>query len=129
MQVGSYVRIKFSYRQKLDAYVSKCGYEIRRVVRLPGRWYTWYDWLLEKQGRLIGKYKTLEDAKSQAWRDALDEALNRIDNLNLSEEDLARLAARILNLGSMPAGAYQAFKEELSDDNWTELENRILDGD
>lgn len=46
-----------------------------------------------------------------------------------TEEELAEIAAEVLNLGSMPVEAYIKFKETLSDDNWTELEQRIENGD
>lgn len=59
----------------------------------------------------------------------MDAIVNKVEDMNLTEEDKAILAARILNLGTLPAGAYLAFKEELDDDVWTELESRILDGD
>lgn len=49
--------------------------------------------------------------------------------MNLTDDELGKLAARILNLTTMPIGTYESFKEELDDDNWTELATRIEDGD
>lgn len=59
----------------------------------------------------------------------MDEILYKVESLRLTDEEVGRLAARILNTTTMPIGTYEAFKEELDDDNWTELSSRIEDGD
>lgn len=59
----------------------------------------------------------------------MDEIIYKVQGLNLTDEEVGKLAARILNLTTMPIGTYEAFKDELDDDNWTELASRIEDGD